>query len=161
MSKKAVYWVVVAAASYAEIYAITPGQEAKKVFQKDFPAGREKPGELNSDRPGRTFSRMGMERHALGRDADLHLHEIQVFANQLADVIHDGMATNEFERLVLIAAPQFLGELRKSLPEVVKRTIYKEFNKDLIDISESDRMEHISKYLDIKIPAAPRFYPAS
>lgn len=149
--------VVVANSSFAEIYTIELGREMVKKHHLDFPAGREKDGQILSDRPGRSFSKFGGERHALSSEVDIHTHEQQVFAHQIVDLIKKAQVEHLFERLVLIAPPEFLGELRRCLPESAKKLIYKEFSKDFpAFLSDHERVDTICRLLDIKRPALLR-----
>lgn len=150
--------VVVANKSFAEIYSIELGRELIKLQHIDHPAGRLKDGEVLSDRPGRSFSSFGAERHAYSSETDLSAHEQHVFAQQVAQLINKEYQKQPYERLVLIAPPQFLGELRQTLPIALKKTIYKEFSKDLPSFqSDREKVDHICRLLEIKKPASLRF----
>jgi len=45
---------------------------------------------------------------------------------------------NAFEQLVVVAPPQFLGDLRASMPDHLKHLIVREINKDLSALSALD-----------------------
>jgi protein required for attachment to host cells len=142
-------WILVANSSYAQIFSQEQtGKEMKVVHDIENPDGRLKNGEILTDRPGRAFNRLGGARHALGSVVDPHTHEQQIFAKKLATILEKALLTREFETLVIIAPPQFLGELRNSLSEAVKKSIRKEVKKDLPDsLYENDRKESILKYI--------------
>lgn len=153
-------WVVVANSSYAEIFATEHnGRDFHKVQQIDFPEGRKKSGSMLSDRPGRGFegaknspgAKFG--RHAYSSEVDIHMHEQQVFAHKIADVLRKGRADNAFERLALIAPPQFLGELRIALTDAVRKVLFKEINKDIPSShNERERIEEICRLLEMQKP---------
>ncbi len=143
-------WVMVANSSSADIFAINNGHDMERIYHIDFPDGREKSGKILSDRPGRSFDRRGGNRHALGTEVDVHMHEQQIFARQLAELLHKAKCDNEFSKLALIAPPQFLGELRNMLSDLVKKSIYKEINKDIPAArSEQERKDSICKFLEL------------
>jgi len=157
MLKKTKYWVIAANSGSAEIFAVEPGKSIELIQQINFPEGRMKGREILSDRPGRSFDKMGSARHALGTKTSLHTHEQQVFAHELCTLLRKGCEEQLFERLVMIAPPEFLGDLRKILPENVKRFLFQEINKEIPNfLSEIERKELICKYLDVKMPEAPR-----
>lgn len=157
MANKASIWAVIANASFAEIYAISATNEIKLVHHLDFPSGRIKSGDILADKPGRGFSRTGTQRHAYSSETDVHLQELKLFAHQLADFLQKALVEKKFEKLVIIAPPQFFGELRQEFTDQVSKSIYKEFKKDLhSQLSPQDRIDHLSKLLGIKQQAAPR-----
>lgn len=81
----------------------------------DHPAGRAKPSDLESDRPGRLFDSVGMGRHATSPVVDMHTQEQIRFARMLADRLEQGRLDHAFAGLVLVAAPEFLGHLRDAM----------------------------------------------
>jgi protein required for attachment to host cells len=144
-------WILVANSSYAEIYSLK-GRELHRIEQIDFPEGRLKGSEIYSDRPGRGFESTGSgTRHALTSQIDAHGHEQQVFAHKLADYLRKAKAEKSFEKLIIISPPEFLGELRRTLNDDVKKVIEKEFKKEISSgLSQFERQEHIYKLLDIQ-----------
>lgn len=158
-----VAWILVANSSYAEIYSVQ-GKDIKLVQQLDNPSGRQKSGEILTDRPGRSFEGRGRagagsqgSRHALGSEVDVHTHEQQLFAHKLSDLLHKEKSLNAFEKLHVIAPPQFLGELRTVLSDNVKKSIDKEINKEIPSaLSQHEKVESIRKFLDLPINVAAR-----
>lgn len=143
-------WVLVANSSFAEIYSGNM-KEIRSIHYFDFPDGRLKSGEILADRPGRGHESLGHGRFALSTQTDVHLHEIQIFAHQIVDVLKKAKAENAFERLIIIAPPQFLGELRQLMPDNINRCIHKEFKKDLpSDLTKNERMKCVLHYLEEK-----------
>lgn len=144
-------WILSANSSFAKIYEVTgKGKNIVEIQHFDFPEGRMKSGEILNERPGRAFDRVGVGRHALGTEVDVHMHEQKVFAHQLAKALYDGKVNNSYEQIAIVAPPQFLGEIKLSLEDQVKKCVIKEVNKDLpIHLSEKERIEHLCKYLDL------------
>lgn len=155
MAKSGKIWVVVANCSYADIYSVDLGRDIQKVHHLDFPGGRKRDNEINTDRPGRSFNSMGGSRHALGNMVDPHSHELQIFAHKIATLLHQAYFDKAFAKIALICPPQFLGELRSLLSDSLTKVVYKEINKDLpASLSEGDRIAHFCKLLEMKRPAA-------
>jgi protein required for attachment to host cells len=99
--------------------------------------------DLSADRPGRSFDSHGQGRHAMEPETDAKRHEAEVFAKQVADRIERARIEDEFDELVLIAAPEFLGLLRKSLSTTTDGLVAKAVDKSVADLSA----EAIRKYL--------------
>lgn len=146
-------WAILANCSFVEIYEREPGKEIKKILHEDCPEGRERSGEILSDRPGRTFDSVGHGRHAVGTEVDVHLHELKIFAHRIAEIAHKGYSDLAYEKLVIIAPPQLLGELRRVLSDPVKKAIFKEIKKDLHErLTDAEKLDHLYRLLEIKRP---------
>lgn len=95
--------------------------------------------DLKSDRPGRVFDhapgpgrRGATAHHATGGERRPRKHEAEVFARSIAERIDTAHRRREFDRLILMAAPGFLGLLRDALPASVRPAIVAEVGKDLV-----------------------------
>ncbi len=128
------YWVVVADQSMAEFYfREKKNSPLQRLFTMKNDAGQKKLIDLTSDRDGRSFDSHGQGRHSLTKEkTDAKKHESQIFANQISDRIVGANQRGEFSELALIAAPRFLGTLRKSLSVVHGIPIYLSINKDVV-----------------------------
>lgn len=56
--------------------------------------------------------------------------EARRFARQLGQRLDRGLAENRFDRVILVAAPEFLGMLRKSLSRGVELKLIDSISKD-------------------------------
>jgi len=154
-------WILVANSSKAEIYSLN-GKNIERVHLFDFPEGRQRSGEVLTDKPGRAFDRptqgrsgQMVGRHAYSSETDFHTHEIQLFAHRIVDVLKKEKDLNHFDSLDIVAPPQFLGELRKLLPDSIKKSIKKELNKDIpSNLSDYERVEWLKKSLELPKPAS-------
>ena len=111
------YWVIVADEYRAAIYArekrYSPMQEVKSLQNE---VAREKDSELDSDRSGRSFDSRGKGRHAMGGDeSGIKAQSYLLFAKEIAERIASAKQRGKFDRLVVVAAPRFLGVLRPAL----------------------------------------------
>jgi protein required for attachment to host cells len=79
------------------------------------PDARVRERESATDRPGRTFDSFGKGRHAMAQEETGQQTKLHRFANEVADYLNKGMTAGDFEHLVLIAEPTFLGFLRREL----------------------------------------------
>lgn len=144
------HWVITANASCAEIFEVQ-GKEIRTLHYFDYPEGRQKSGEILTERPGRSHDSMGYRRHAVGSQVDAHTHELQTFAHRIVTVLKKAKSENAFDRLTLIAPPQFLGELRRLLHDTpIRKCIHKEFNKDISqDLSQNDKIAFVRHCLEL------------
>ena len=83
-----------------------------------------------SDAPGRSFASVGSRRSAM-EESDFHQIAEDRFAAEAADLLRMRALSGDFERLVVVAPPSTLGELRKHYHKEVASRIIDEINKDL------------------------------
>lgn len=147
----ATIWALVANTGGAQIFEIKGlGKSIVKVQHIPNPEGRKRGGDVYSDRPGRAFDRQGGARHALQTATDLHLHEIQIFAKKLMEILIRGYEEKSYDQLALVCPPQFLGEINQLIPDHLKKCILKEIHKDLPDsLSDQDIIKHLDEYLNL------------
>ena len=113
-------WVVVAEVGSAVIYTrskLYGKLETVTVF--DEPTASLGENDLDDDAPA----------HASGR-ADKE-SQLVVFSSRIADEIETARKEGRFSRLVIIAAPKMLGQLRAHLSNATATMLMAEFNKHL------------------------------
>ena len=140
-------WVLIADSSRARILG-TKGEldELAPVEDQVFRNAHPRLREILSDRPGRTFDSVGSGRHAMAYSSDARREDERKFAAELSAVLEDAFSQSEYDRLVVVAAPRMLGELRASFPEAVSNSIVAELDKDLTKVPNSEipaLIEHI------------------
>jgi protein required for attachment to host cells len=143
-------WILVANGTQAFIARnLGAGHGLEKDLEHEF-QGQNVPGrEIMSDAPGRTFDSGGQGRHALERPSDPQRNNQQAFAREIAAYIDSGAERNVFDRLVLVVAPQMLGELRKCLSSGAKARIAGELPKDLTQLPIHKLPEHLGEFMAI------------
>lgn len=104
-------------------------------------------GEIDADKPGRSFDRGGPGRHAMEPSTDANRTEEQKFARSIAVFVGEARKRGEFDRLFLVAAPRTLGDLRAMLPKEASSLIAGELDKDLTNISVHDLPGHLEALL--------------
>ncbi|MGB7290531.1 MAG: host attachment protein [Candidatus Macondimonas sp.] len=128
-------WVVVADASRARLFrAETPRGPLVELEDAVHSAARLQDQELLSDRAGRAFDSQGKHRHGMEAPTDPHDQEAQRFAHELAERLHVHHNAHDFDGLVLVAPPRFLGLLRGALDEQVAKQVLASFDRDLTRI---------------------------
>jgi len=115
--KKGPRWVVVADEARVVVYERESRHgPLKELFELTNPLAREKTRDLLADRGGRSFDSLGKGRHTMAREkTDPKQHESIAFAKRVAARIVKAKREGKCSEFGLIAAPAFLGVLRKRL----------------------------------------------
>ncbi|MDN8618089.1 host attachment protein [Variovorax ginsengisoli] len=91
--------------------------------------------ELRRDAKGRLYGRgerfMG---HTTEPKTEPHRKEAQRFARQIAHLLEQACNERRYDRLLIAAAPAFLGVLRQELPERVRKVLAGELDQDLVNL---------------------------
>lgn len=103
-----------------------PNLHVVNIAEKENPANRDQ----MSDAPGRAFSSVGSGRSAF-ENTDFHELEETRFAVETAALLKRGAIEGDFEKLIVIAPPKTLGELRKHYHKEVANRLMAEIPKDL------------------------------
>ena len=103
-----------------------PNLVVERVREQDNPASRDQA----TDAPGTSFSSVGPGRSSY-QETDFHQLEEDRFAAETADRLKRRALNNDFEKLIVIAPPKTLGELRKHYHKQVTGKITAEIPKDL------------------------------
>jgi len=106
--------------------------------------------EIASDRPGRSFDSAGQGRHAMEPPTDPQRYAKYEFARELAARLEEAAHDGRFARLVLVAAPKTLGDLRELLPNLVKAKVVAEIDKDLTKVPRHDLGRHLAQVLKME-----------
>jgi len=138
-------WILIANGTQARIVCHTgPGHGFQDIDGMTFTCDNTKTGEINSDRPGRTFDSAGSGRHSMEAPTDPQRHRKLHFAGALAQHLKEHYQRNSFDRLIIAAAPVMLGDIRKALPKEVNNIVYAELAKDLCHIANSELDQHLA-----------------
>lgn len=128
------FWVVVADESRAIVYAReTKSGPMHELFTLKNADGRKKPGELVSDRGGRSFDSFGAGRHAMAKEKSTpKKHVAEIFARQIAERIGKATHNGRCRGYALVAAPRFLGVLRDVVETTCSVGPYKTVAKEVV-----------------------------
>jgi protein required for attachment to host cells len=103
--------------------------------------------DLVSDRQGRSFSSQGPGRSAIESHSDPHRELKKAFVHQLAEVLADGIEQSSYDRLILVASPVTLGDLRTALPDKVRAVVTGEIAQDLTKTPNAEVAKHLKGVL--------------
>lgn len=125
-------WVVVADSSRGKIFAQDGhGGALRELFDLVHPGARLRGADLTSDRSGGHAGAF-QGAHAFDARTEAKEHEAETFAREIATRLEAGLTGGQFQELVLMAPPEFLGTLRERLGDGLRRLVVREIGKDLV-----------------------------
>lgn len=128
-----VTWVVAADSTQAEIFRVGKiGGSFEPVRTLTNADGQLKGRDLTTDRPGRAFDSMGAGRHAMASPVAPKEHAADLFAKDICQVLEAARTRGEYERLIVLAPPDFLGRLRKSISAAANHLVVESVAKNLV-----------------------------
>ena len=137
-------WVVIADGARARLVSAEGhGKMLHVVEQREFSADHRPDRELQDDKPSRVFESHGEARHGVEPKTDPHRELKRDFAQVIAQALDDSLSLKHFDRLVVVAAPVTLGDLRSALSDAVKASVIAEVAMDLTKVPNSEVPRHI------------------
>lgn len=137
-------WVLVADSSRAKLFAADkPLAPLHEIESFAHPESRAKTQDLTSDRPGRSLD----NKTFMDYDTEPKRQEAIVFARQLGDHLREGRNKGLYQKLYVVAPPQFLGILRDKLDSQTSELIAGELPKDLTQIKADEIRRHLPERL--------------
>lgn len=157
--------VVLADQAEARFYDVEPiGGALRCVGEMSDPKAHLHDRDFKSDRPGRVFDhapdgvhrRGSVAHHSTGGEETPRRHEALAFASRIIHSLDAARNAHEFERLVLIAGPRFIGMLRAAMSKPLADLVVVEIVKDLMHETEDE----IRTYLPVTVVSAKAHLPA-
>lgn len=145
-------WILVAHEAGARLFMNDgPGRGLALVETLEHPEGRARDRDIDSDRPGRSFRKDSADprRAAMGQSVGPHDRAVAGFAKLLARKLEHARVQNQFQRLVLVAPPRFLGMLRSSLDGPTSQLVVGSINKDLAASKEAELIKHLKEMIAV------------
>lgn len=103
--------------------------------------------DLGDDRPGRTEQSVGTARSAMEPRSDPHRELKRQMARELAELMATKLAERAYDRLIVVAPPVTLGDLREALPEPVRKVVAHEVASDLTRTPDHEIARHLGDAL--------------
>lgn len=136
-------WILVANSSTARLYVNQgPKKGLSKVRDFEHAESRGKGSELVSDRPGHNRGH-GNGHGAFNPGMEPKQNEANHFAIELAKELEKGRAASHYQRLILVAAPAFMGMLNSHIGAHVKGLVTDSFEKDYTKANEKELAGHL------------------
>jgi len=125
-------WIVVANSSQARFFtadtATGPIAEFHDLVHSE---SRLHARDITSDLPGKGSGRRGAGHHGLDSQTPIKKRESSQFAHEVSEYLNHARGTSQFSRLVVVAAPAFLGELRATLDKDTASMVISWIEKNL------------------------------
>lgn len=143
--------IVMADQAGARFYALEAGGALRCVGEITDAKARLHDRDFKSDRPGRVFDhaagagqrRGAVGHHATGGEETPRNHEATAFARRIVQTLEAARNANEFDQLVVIAGPRFMGRLRDEMPKSLAEMVVLEIGKDLMHEPEESIRAHL------------------
>jgi len=137
-------WVLIADGEKAlflrnDLDEINPDLNVVRIKEQENPSDAEQ----GVEPPGR-MEDTGVQQRSAMQEADWHQLAKDRFADELADLLYKYAHKSAFSRLVVVAPPRVLGELRKTVHKEVASRIVAEVDKDLTN-HPLDKVEKLLK----------------
>lgn len=137
--------ILVAEGSRAKLYlSESPKQPWQEIEDLIEPEGRMQEKDLGADQPGRFGGMAGEGRHALDEKHGLVEVAQKAFSKELCEEVERRHRGGEFDQLVVVAAPAFLGMLRKAMGSELSKIVVEEIDKNLVHHRAEDVRGHLS-----------------
>ena len=105
--------------------------------------------EILTDKPGRAHSSVRHGRSTIEPQTEWHRFEKHKFAREMAKVLDAAAASKSFDRLILVAPPATLGDLRTELGDATRKLVMAELPKDLTRHDERELPQHLVAVLAV------------
>lgn len=130
--KKSTTWILIADGARGRVLSIDGHGASRRLNEiEEFSGDHSASHELLRDKPARVYESHGEARHAIQPKSDPHRALKHSFAEHIASVMEAHLSNAAFDKLIVVAAPVTLGDLRATFSDAVKSRITVEIDKDL------------------------------
>ena len=139
--------IVVADSTRARIFTWDLEDQTVLIELEDMlhPEGRLHESDMTSDLPGKESGPAGAGSHVYDKKDHPKKHQQIDFAKRVSTHLDSERKANKLSKLLLIVAPQFLGELRAQFSNELRKLIAFELPKNLAAHDVADIQKHIPK----------------
>ncbi|HEU4622279.1 MAG TPA: host attachment protein, partial [Burkholderiaceae bacterium] len=134
------HWVLVADRTRARLFATTDtGKSFNELEDIAHAEGRMASRELRTDAQGRFYGKGERQQaHTAPPHVSAAEHETERYAKLIAERLDIACVRHEFDRLHLVAPPEFLGELRGALDETTRAHAGGEVAKNYVNLPDAE-----------------------
>lgn len=145
--RKPITWTVIADGSRARVLQDAAGPHDRPRIVREMLGDAPPSRDLVSDRGGRGWhgGSAGHIGHAIEPDISPHLRAKARFLHDVARAIGSAAAGGRFDRLIVVAPPRALAELRRVWPPAVRARIIAETAKDLTPLPVQQLPEAVQR----------------
>jgi protein required for attachment to host cells len=136
---------IVVADQAEAIFYDTPSLQAqpKEVAHISDPLAHQHDRDFSSDRPGRSYESVGGQRHAIARENAPRQQEAVRFARRISRRLDEARRKGEFDELIVVAGPPFLGLMRREMSRPTRERVVHEIRKDLVHSPVESLQRHL------------------
>lgn len=138
-------WVIVADGTRARFFNRLANRQLEEFDVLLSPDNRLHEGDLVSDRQGRIDS-AGAGVHGMGNKNATKDHEQDLFAKRVASRVEEGRTSGQIAKLILVAAPKFLGRVRASLSGPCSDLVVHTIDKELTQLSPDKLADYLPNF---------------
>jgi protein required for attachment to host cells len=139
-------WVLVADNSRARIFSAEKAASAlEEIKDLAHPEARLHEGDLVTDKSGRDQGPNGA--HGVGEQQTHKLDSADKFAAEVCSELESARTSGSFKKLYIVAAPAFLGLLRKHQSGTLKQMVAGEIDKNISIKDPAAIRKHLPDYL--------------
>jgi protein required for attachment to host cells len=148
--KRKITWILVADHQHARLFSHDgPGRGVVPIEHLELEAHLPASRDLGTDRPGRGVSSRDGIRYGIEPGTDLHREAGRRFIARIVQLLGKASERREYDRLVLVAPPRAIGELRGLLPETVLARVSGTLTEDLTKASLATIEAHLAPVLAV------------
>ena len=136
-------WIVAADSSRARILQVAGRQRLEEIDSLLNPEGRLNDRELTTDAHPRFRGTDGPGSDR--QEMPAVEHAVELFAKRVGGYLDKARTEHRYDQLVLVAAPKFLGTLRKELGKEVAKLVADELPKDLSWLNARELEHYFAK----------------
>jgi protein required for attachment to host cells len=142
-------WILVADSSRARFFEmIDRSEDLREIDDLVNPAGRQHALDLRTDNVGRYYGRgEQMQGHAAPPRTDPVTHEVELFAKTVGHYLEQARVEHRYERLCLICAPKFLGQVRENLTKDTRSLVTGALDKDISRLDTRQVQQYVKEKL--------------
>lgn len=145
-------WVLVSDAAGGRFFEVSDERKLVPTYRHEITQTVQRSSEIGTDQPGRSFDSHGQGRHSMEPPTDPKRHAKAELAHELVQALDQQRKKHKFDRLVVVAPPQFLGDLRAAMSKPLNDMIAAEVNKDLSRLKPHQLEEQLHDLLVAKPP---------
>ncbi|MFC3111344.1 host attachment protein [Undibacterium arcticum] len=148
-------WIVAADSSRARIFErLGTEPNYREIADLANPQGRASNRELVSDGYGNSGGGGGgggaqQQAHIASPKADAVQHETELFSKEVSRYLDRGRIEHRYDRICMIAPPQFLGLMRQNLSKEAQKLVAEEIAKNVSWFEPNDIQQYIAKAVHV------------
>lgn len=140
-------WILVADAASARLFSRENAGSLSRVEALYHDDSRKHEGDLRTGGKGEVEDSAAHGRHQADPQTRTSEKHEDIFAKQIVARLKSGLNNDDFDELVLVAAPQFLGRLRDRLDSPLSQRLVATLDKDWTNQNDADIEKHLASQL--------------